>query len=369
ITMARILVTVYVLIAATLCSGFPAGGPYYSCKGLLPAHNGDAKTTTPPYAMSVSRATVEPGGSTSVTLYSKGDMPFMGFMCAASENDDQANNTVGEFSMTAASLGLTQLLNCSRSTPDTGITHVNNDPKTKIGFDWTVPAYAAIGSVFKIRCTFVQSFNAFWQNVLVRITVVGGDQNVSAEASPMPVASVSVSSTTRQDGTGSSSPTQTDSQADGNLTTQSSPDTTEGEITEVFTDFNVSAQEPHTNATGFIDGLLNQLKQIVDGFFTTDRPAGLGIDVTRPDNNIQSTDSSQQRRVRPNTIHFNMDTNLDVRVTPEAQTRSPMWPGFPQNNWINELLQNANVRAFFSSSSDPRNLTIDTRQLRRNETS
>ncbi|KAI8773174.1 defense protein 3, partial [Biomphalaria glabrata] len=181
-TMASICVSIFILMAATLCAGYPAGGPYYSCKGLLPGHGDGPKKTAPPYRMSVSQATVESGGSTSVTLSSI-DVPFMGFMCAASKYEDEANNTVGEFSRTDDYVNITQLVNCSGSTPYTGITHVSRNPKNTVVFNWSVPDSASSGSVFKIRCTFVQSFNVYWIDSLVNVTVdnkISSNENSSS---------------------------------------------------------------------------------------------------------------------------------------------------------------------------------------------
>ncbi|KAH9510323.1 hypothetical protein Btru_042774 [Bulinus truncatus] len=145
---------------------------------MTPGHNGDPQQTKPPYTMSLSRSTVEPGGSTTVNLQSLGDVRFIGFLCAASALSDDSNHTLGEFSLPSAFSNQAQLLTCTQSTANTAITHVDNTPKSNIHFDWTVPADASIGSVFKIRCTFVKSFYQCWTNNILLVTVVKQDQNI-----------------------------------------------------------------------------------------------------------------------------------------------------------------------------------------------
>ncbi|XP_055885914.1 putative ferric-chelate reductase 1 [Biomphalaria glabrata] len=327
--MASVLIAVFILVTATLSHGFPSGGPYYSCKTLKPGHNDELQTSTPPYAMSVSRATVEPGGRVSVTLSSKGS-PFMGFMCAASENDDQSNKTVGQFYLTSSSSKVAHLQNCSGSTQNTAITHSTNEMKTSVGFDWSAPASAVIGSVYKMRCTFVQSFNVYWINSLVRITVVGtGGQNPNDINSRTP-ASVTAKSLIPPTSNGKINP-------NGNLYAATKPTTKTGTMN--VQDYSVSEQ-----TSKLVLQLLSEFDNAMKNQNATKGPAGVGIE----NHQLRVSDQRQQGTSEP----ININVNIKLSSSPDTKDNAvdaptgPTFTGQVQNNIINILLfQNPNATA------------------------
>ncbi|XP_012944857.1 hybrid signal transduction histidine kinase A [Aplysia californica] len=166
-----------VFVFATLIQtswGFPVGAPSFSCKNLIPAHSNGTQPGPAPYRISVSSTQLAPGGSTSISLSSTGDFPFLGFLCSVSAREDMANNTLGTMTLrpfAANEEANLQTVDCSGSGPSTGVTHVSREPKFQVDYEWTAPAEASVGEEYKLRCTVVQSFFRCWTNLMVVMTI------------------------------------------------------------------------------------------------------------------------------------------------------------------------------------------------------
>ncbi|KAK3794531.1 hypothetical protein RRG08_003682 [Elysia crispata] len=181
-------VTLTFTVILGLAQGFHTGGPKYSCRNLVPGHSNGTQPGPPPYNLRVSSSVLVPGGSTTVTLESTGDFPFKGFLCAVSELEDADKNSVGRVSFSSASSSPSSSSNiapitCSRSTPDTAMTHTNSEEKYRVDFDWTAPSTASSGQQFKLRCTCVMNFFRCWTDLKLDL-VIGTSSSDSAGPKP-----------------------------------------------------------------------------------------------------------------------------------------------------------------------------------------
>ena len=91
-----------------------------------------------------------------VELTQTGSDQFKGFLIEARSSDD---SIIGSF-VTVTNYG--KYVNCDNK-PQTGVTHINNSPKSSVQVKWTAPSDFE-GSV-KIFATFVQSYSTYWVKV------------------------------------------------------------------------------------------------------------------------------------------------------------------------------------------------------------
>ncbi|XP_059176710.1 putative ferric-chelate reductase 1 [Physella acuta] len=130
-----------------------------SCSDMVPQHGAPAKTSTPPYTISLTPASYTPGQQVTVHLRGKGNT-FKGFMIQAKRADGSSNELLGSFTAIA---GTRQACNGQ------ALIHTESRDKSTKTFIWTPPAEDVGYVVF--RATFVQSELTFWTNVASRAFV------------------------------------------------------------------------------------------------------------------------------------------------------------------------------------------------------
>ena len=79
----------------TLGDGYSVGAPDQACNTMLPNHNIQPQSSQPPFTLTPSVASVEPGKRISLTLATGDDKPFKGFLVQGRSTVD--NQVIGTF--------------------------------------------------------------------------------------------------------------------------------------------------------------------------------------------------------------------------------------------------------------------------------
>ncbi|BFZ16446.1 hypothetical protein BsWGS_19485 [Bradybaena similaris] len=165
------LVAAILVVAIKETSSYPTGAPQYTCRSQIPLHVNCTQDGPAPYGIAVNEDGAKVQLVTtdhkkySVTLASLDDSAFRGFICAVSDAGDDKYLPIGKMSLLPSSANEVQLLSCTKSTADTGVTHTSNSDKHKVQFDWSPPSNVSPGQQYKLRCTMVMEFAKCWTNM------------------------------------------------------------------------------------------------------------------------------------------------------------------------------------------------------------
>eukprot|EP00092_Neocalanus_flemingeri_P050636 GFUD01058614.1.p1 GENE.GFUD01058614.1~~GFUD01058614.1.p1 ORF type:complete len:202 (-),score=51.93 GFUD01058614.1:15-620(-) len=141
---------------------WPSGAPASVCHTMLPGHGKEPQTLADsPYHVKVSSSFLKQDERIKVTLSSKTDKPFKGFIVKAVEVP--SNNIIGTFTLQedADDYSAAQYLACTH--PQSSITHTSNVEKLGQTVEWSPPDQFT-GSVVMVA-TFVQDGYTYWVNV------------------------------------------------------------------------------------------------------------------------------------------------------------------------------------------------------------
>ncbi|XP_046358005.1 putative ferric-chelate reductase 1 [Haliotis rufescens] len=147
------------LFARTL--GYSFGAVEMACPSMFPlGHHGTApQTVSSPFIIKVSDTSYYEKKKITVTLESRCNHMFKGFLIQARRADPRYDQT--EFIGTFTPVMMTQGV-CGPS-GNSALTHSNNQTKTSLDFVWQAPAGLNDHIVF--RATFVESYSTIWVNV------------------------------------------------------------------------------------------------------------------------------------------------------------------------------------------------------------
>lgn len=124
------------LVAVQYATALPGGAPTAACFTLSPMHGVNQPQTSPaPVTIEVERTSIRPGDTITIRLVANADFNFRGFIVQA-RNVVSPNSPIG--TMTAGDLS--RVIDC---TGQTTVTHVNNEPKSVVEFQWTAPPASA----------------------------------------------------------------------------------------------------------------------------------------------------------------------------------------------------------------------------------
>ncbi|KAM7410057.1 hypothetical protein PAMA_001489 [Pampus argenteus] len=152
----------------TKANGYVNRVPDTSCESMAVVHRADnfifhPQTNKSPFEVDYKHG--KEGEPITVFLRRKQSTTFRGFMLEAREKDKDNNLPVGRFILLDTNSA--QLMTCN-DLPNSAVTHRNNQEKTLVQVNWT--ADGAELSIF-FRTTFVESFDVFWENVDVNVTL------------------------------------------------------------------------------------------------------------------------------------------------------------------------------------------------------
>eukprot|EP00092_Neocalanus_flemingeri_P007800 GFUD01008421.1.p1 GENE.GFUD01008421.1~~GFUD01008421.1.p1 ORF type:complete len:186 (+),score=50.23 GFUD01008421.1:256-813(+) len=141
---------------------WPSGAPASVCHTMLPGHGKEPQTLADsPYHVQVSSLYLKQDERIKVTLSSKSETPFKGFLLKAVEVP--SNNIIGTFTLLedGGDNSTAQYLACTH--PQSSITHTSNVEKLGQTVEWSPPDQFT-GSVVMVA-TFVKDGYTYWVNV------------------------------------------------------------------------------------------------------------------------------------------------------------------------------------------------------------
>ncbi|XP_019386583.1 PREDICTED: hornerin-like [Crocodylus porosus] len=136
--------------------GFPHVNTSIDCDSMLPHYEGEAQKSPPPYLITTSFDSYDPGNEIEVTLHGNDKSGFQGFLLQAREVDGDA--PVGTFKITDPN---TQGLSCN-NVSNSAVSHINSDVKNKVTTIWVAPSKA---KDVRFSATFVKDLENFWAGI------------------------------------------------------------------------------------------------------------------------------------------------------------------------------------------------------------
>ncbi|KAL3843198.1 hypothetical protein ACJMK2_021143, partial [Sinanodonta woodiana] len=130
------------------------GAPPSACSDMTPHHHYVPQSRPPPYSISVSKNTYNPGEQIIVTLQANSGVTFKGFLIQ-SRRDANTNDTVGSFTTAP---GTKNTCNNQAS-----LTQLDASLKGKLSVIWIAPS-TPVGNVVFVA-TFVQNISTYWVKV------------------------------------------------------------------------------------------------------------------------------------------------------------------------------------------------------------
>ncbi|XP_053099112.1 putative ferric-chelate reductase 1 isoform X3 [Hemicordylus capensis] len=158
------------IFSSTVLS-FPDGKIDASCDSMLPKHRHFvAQTNLPPYAISISNTSFNPGDEIVVSLIAMNNSNFKGFLLQARATGGDV--AVGSFRIINP---LTQGLECN-NVQNSSLSHTNGENKQNVTAIWVAPS-GVRHVVF--RATVLQKFSVFWTEVQSQSLVSSSPPSVS----------------------------------------------------------------------------------------------------------------------------------------------------------------------------------------------
>ncbi|XP_053099111.1 putative ferric-chelate reductase 1 isoform X2 [Hemicordylus capensis] len=177
------------IFSSTVLS-FPDGKIDASCDSMLPKHRHFvAQTNLPPYAISISNTSFNPGDEIVVSLIAMNNSNFKGFLLQARATGGDV--AVGSFRIINP---LTQGLECN-NVQNSSLSHTNGENKQNVTAIWVAPS-GVRHVVF--RATVLQKFSVFWTEVQSQSLVSSSPPSVSTLPSFLQSTSPSITISTEE---------------------------------------------------------------------------------------------------------------------------------------------------------------------------
>ncbi|XP_055885195.1 putative defense protein 3 [Biomphalaria glabrata] len=149
------------LFCSRVVQAYPGGAPDLACVSMFPSgHMTTAQLSEPPYRISVSKKTYNPGETIKVEIVGL-EESFTGLYVQPRQVGCHLNATriVGVFTASSPDLQTRHCFGVVHST----VTHTSKDKQNRASFYWTAPVTPS-GHVV-IRATLVKDFQHFWTEV------------------------------------------------------------------------------------------------------------------------------------------------------------------------------------------------------------